>query len=161
MSAGFRRMAARLWPDSLFRRLGIILFAGLLAAHVLSFGLVALKVFGPSNELSDDYFMRYVATAVAILDRVKPEERPAWLDRLARTTYRYVVRDEGEIEAAPPKRRQESVERLRAMLGPGHDANSVLYLDALNRRRVGWLMHLKDGSPLVYFSGGYRRLAQS
>ena len=87
MSARFRRMAARLWPDSLFRRLAIILFAGLLAAHVLSFGLVALNFFGPSNESSDDYFMRSIATAVAILDRVKPEERPAWLDRLARPTY--------------------------------------------------------------------------
>jgi signal transduction histidine kinase len=149
MRARFRRLAARLWPDTLFRRLAIILFAGLLAAHVLSFGLVAVNVFGPSNDLSDDYFIRWVATAVAILDRVEPEERPAWLDRLARTTYRYVVRDEGEIEAAPPKRRRESVERLRAMLGPGHDANSVLYFDALNRRRVGWLMHLKDGSPLM------------
>ena len=51
MSAHFRRMAARLWPDSLFRRLAIILFAGLLAAHVLSFGLVALNVFGPSDEV--------------------------------------------------------------------------------------------------------------
>ena len=149
MSARFRRIAARLWPDTLFRRLAIILFAGLLAAHVLSFGLVAVNVFGPSNDLSDDYFIRWVATAVAILDRVEPEERPAWLDRLARTTYRYVVRDEGEIEAAPPKRRQESVERLRAMLGADHDANSVLYFDQLNRRRVGWLMHLKDGSPLM------------
>jgi signal transduction histidine kinase len=158
MSARFRRMAARLWPDSLFRRLAIILFVGLLAAHVLSFGLVAVNVFGPSKDLSDDYFIRWVATAVAILDRVKPDERPAWIDRLGRTTYRYVVRDEGEIEAAPPKRRQESVERLRAMLGPGHDANSVLYFDALNRRRVGWLMHLKDGSPLMIEFLGQRTI---
>jgi signal transduction histidine kinase len=151
-------MAARLWPDTLFRRLAIILFAGLLAAHVLSFGLVAVNVFGPSNDLSDDYFIRWVATAVAILDRVEPEERPAWLDRLARTTYRYVVRDGGEIEAAPPKRRQESVERLRAMLGVDHDANSVLYFDQLNRRRVGWLMHLKDGSPLMIEFLGQRTI---
>jgi signal transduction histidine kinase len=158
MRARFRRIAARLWPDTLFRRLAIILFAGLLAAHVLSFGLVAVNVFGPSNDLSDDYFIRWVATAVAILDRVEPEERPAWLDRLGRTTYRYVVRDEGEIEAAPPKRRQESVERLRAMLGPGHDANSVLYFDQLNRRRVGWLMHLKDGSPLMIEFLGQRTI---
>ena len=149
MSARFRHMAARLWPDSLFRRLAIILFAGLLAAHVLSFGLVALNVFGPSNESSDDYFMRWIATAVAILDRVKPEERPAWLDRLARPTYRYVLRDGGEIEAAPPKRRQENLARLRAMMGPGHDAKSVFYLDPLNQRRLGWLIHLKDGSPLM------------
>ena len=74
MSARFKRLAARVWPDSLFRRLWIILFAGLLAAHVLSFGLVALNVFLPSNEIGDDYFIRYIATAAAILDRVEPEE---------------------------------------------------------------------------------------
>ncbi len=149
MSARFRRMASRLWPDSLFRRLGIILFAGLLAAHVLSFSLVALNVFGLSREVGDDYFIRYIATAVAILDRVKPEERPAWLERLSRPTYRYVHSDGGAIEAAPPARRQESLTRLRAMLGPDHDANSVFYLDPLNRPRLGWLMRLKDGSPLM------------
>jgi Mg-chelatase subunit ChlI len=44
----------------------IILFAGLLAAHLLSFGLVALNVFGPSDEQSEDYFMRSVATEVAM-----------------------------------------------------------------------------------------------
>jgi signal transduction histidine kinase len=142
-------MAARLWPDSLFRRLAIILFAGLLATHVLSYSLVALNVFGFPKEVGDDYFIRYIATAVAMLDRVKPEERPAWLERLARPTYRYVLEDGGEIEAAPPKRRQESLARLRAMMGAGHDAKSVFYLDPLNRRRLGWLVHLKDGSPLM------------
>ena len=143
MSARFRRMAARLWPDSLFRRLGIILFAGLLAAHVLSFGLVALNVFGPSDELADDYFIRYIATAVAILDRVKPEERPAWLERLNRPTYRYVLGDGGEIGASPSKRRQENLASLRVMLGPDHDVNS------LSRPRWGFLIRLKDGSPLM------------
>jgi signal transduction histidine kinase len=149
MSARLTRLAARVWPDSLFRRLGIILFAGLLAAHVLSYGLVAFNVFGPSQESVNDYFIRYIATAVAILDRVKPEERPAWLDRLSRPTYRYVVRDGGEIEAAPPKGRQDGLARLRAMLGPGHTVVSVFYLDPLNQQRLGWLLHLKDGSPLM------------
>jgi signal transduction histidine kinase len=158
MSTGFRQMAARLWPDSLFRRLAVILFAGLLAAHVLSFGLVALNIFGPSNESSDDYFMRSIATAVAILDRVKPEERPAWLDRLARPAYRYVVREGGEIGAAPPKRRQENLARLRAMLGSDHDATTVFYLDPLNRQRLGWLIHLKDGSPLMLEFAAPRRV---
>jgi signal transduction histidine kinase len=149
MSTRFRHMAARIWPDTLFRRLGIILFAGLLAAHVLSFGLVALNVFGPSHELGDDYFIRYMATAVAILDRVEPEERPAWLDHLSRPTYRYVLGDGGEIEAAPPKRRAENLARLRAMLGEGHTANTVFYFDPPNRPRLDWLIHLKDGSPLT------------
>ena len=148
MSARLRHMAVRLWPDSLFRRLAIILFAGLLAAHVLSFGLVALNVFGPSNEISDDYFMRWVATAVAILDHVKPEERPAWLDRLARPTYRYVLKDGGEV--FEPLRRRGEIFRaaLRAELGPDHDMNYV-YFDPPKRSKIGMLIHLKDGSPLT------------
>ena len=148
MSARFRRMAARLWPDSLFRRLAIILFAGLLAAHVLSFGLVALNVFGPSNELSDDYFMRWVATAVAILDRVKPEERPAWLDRLARPTYRYVLKGGGEVYEPLRRRGEVFIAGLRAELGADHDANYV-YFDPPKRSKRGMLIHLKDGSPLT------------
>ncbi len=41
MSARLRRMAARLWPASLFGRLAIILFSGLVAAHVLAFVSIA------------------------------------------------------------------------------------------------------------------------
>jgi signal transduction histidine kinase len=155
MSARFRHMAARLWPDSLFRRLGIILFAGLLAAHVLSFGLVALNVFGPSKELSDEYFMRYVVTAVAILDRVKPEERPAWLDRLARPTYRYVLKGGGEVFEPLERRREVFMAGLRSELGAGHDANSV-YFDPPKRSKSGILIHLKDGSPLTIENLGRR-----
>ena len=154
MSARFRRLAARLWPDSLFRRLGIILFAGLLAAHVLSFGLVALNVFGPSKELSDEYFMRYIVTAVAILDRVKPEERPAWLDRLARPTYRYVLKGGGEV-FEPLERRRVFMAGLRSELGAGHDANFV-YFDPPKRSKSGILIHLKDGSPLTIEHFGRR-----
>jgi len=141
-------MAARLWPDSLFRRLAIILFAGLLAAHVLSFGLVALNVFRASDESSDDYFMRYVATAVAILDRVKPEERPAWLDRLARPTYRYVLGGGGEVYEPHTLRSEVFIAGLRTELGAGHDANNV-YLDPSTRSKTGMLIHLKDGSPVT------------
>jgi signal transduction histidine kinase len=148
MNVRFRHMAARVWPDSLFRRLAIILFAGLLAAHVLSFGLVALNVFGPSNELSDDYFTRWVATAVAILDRVKPEERPAWLDRLARPAYRYVIKDGGEVYQPLRSRGEVFIAGLRAELGADHDANDV-YLDPPKRSKRGMLIHLKDGSPLT------------
>jgi signal transduction histidine kinase len=148
MSARFRRMAARLWPDSLFRRLAIILFAGLLAAHLLSFGLVALNVFGPSDEQSDDYFMRSVATEVAILERVKPEERPAWLDRFAKSTYRYVLKGGGEAYEPLRPRGKVFLTALRAELGAGHDVNYV-YLDPPTRSKRGMLIHLKDGSPVT------------
>jgi len=141
-------MAARLWPDSLFGRLAMILFAGLVVAHVLAFVLIVLDRIAIEDELGTKFAAVDIAEAVAILDYIKPEERPAWLDRLARRDWRYVLRDGGEIEAEPPKRRQANIARLRALLGPAHDANFV-YFDPPKRLRRGILMHLKDGSPLT------------
>jgi signal transduction histidine kinase len=122
---------------------------------VLSFGLVALNVFGASKELSDEYFMGYIVTAVAILDRVKPEERPAWLDRLARPTYRYLLKGGGEVFEPPERRREVFMAGLRSELGAGHDANYV-YLDPPKRSKNGMLIHLKDGSPLTLEHFGRR-----
>jgi len=149
MSACFRRMAARLWPDSLFGRLAMILFSGLVAAHVLAFVLIALDRLAIEDELGNKFAAVDIADAVAILDYVKPEERPAWLDRLSRRHWRYVLGDGGEIEAQPSsKRLQANIARLRAVLGPAHDANFV-YFDPPTRLRRGILIHLKDGSPLM------------
>ena len=148
MSARFRRMAARLWPDSLFGRLAMILFSGLVAAHVLAFVLIVLDRIAIEDEWGSKFAAVDIADAVAILDYVKPEERPAWLDRLSRRHYRYVLRDGGELEAETPKRRQANIARLRAALGPGFDANFV-YFDPPKRSRRGILMHLKDGSPVT------------
>ncbi len=149
MSARFRRMAARLWPDSLFGRLGIILFSGLVAAHVLAFVLIVFDRMAIEDELGNTFAAVDIADAVAILDYVEPEERPAWLDRLSRRHWRYVLGDGGEIEAQPSsKRLQANIARLRAVLGPAHDANFV-YFDPPTRLRRGILIHLTDGSPLT------------
>jgi signal transduction histidine kinase len=148
-------MAARLWLASLFGRLAIILFSGLVAAHVLAFVLIVLDHMAIEDELGSKFAAADVADAVAILDYVAPEERPAWLDRLSRRHYRYFLRDGGELEAETPKRRQANIARLRALLGPGHNANFV-YFDPPMRSRRGLLMHLKDGSPLtleLYWQG--------
>jgi signal transduction histidine kinase len=148
MNARFRRIAARLWPGSLFGRLAIILFSGLVAAHVLAFVLIVLDRSAAVEDLSDKFTIVDIADSVAILDYVKPEERPAWLDRLARRDYRYVLADGGEIEAKPiSKRRQLNIEGLRAALGAGHDANFFTFGSKLPRRAV--LIHLKDGTPLT------------
>jgi signal transduction histidine kinase len=164
VSARFRRLAASLWPDSLFGRLALILFSGLVAAHVLAFGLIVLDRIAIADDLSDKFGVGDVADSVAILDYVKPEERPAWLDRLARYNYRYVLGDlGGEPEAEPSfkwlvvdfdhlvgraQRRHQNIARLRARLGPGLDANFV-YFDPPKQSQRGILMHLKDGSPVT------------
>jgi hypothetical protein len=141
-------MAARLWPDSLFGRLAIILFSGLVVAHVLAFVLIALDRIAIEDELGSKYAAADIAEAVAFLDYLKPEERPAWLDRLSRRHWRYILSDEGELEAETPKRRQANIARLRAALGPDHDANFV-HFDPPQRLRRGIRMHLKDGSPVT------------
>jgi len=148
MSACFRPVAWRLWPDSLFGRLAMILFSGLVVAHVLAFVLIALDRIAIEDELGSKYAAADIAEAVAFLDYLKPEERPAWLDRLSRRHWRYILSDEGELEAETPKRRQANIARLRAALGPDHDANFV-YFDPPQRLRRGIRMHLKDGSPVT------------
>jgi signal transduction histidine kinase len=149
MSVRFRRIAARLWPDSLFGRLAMILFSGLVAAHVLAFVLIALDRIAIADDLGDKFGNLDIADSIGILDYVKPEERPAWLDRLARRDYRYALKEEGERAAEPSsKRREANIAHLREMLGPGFDANFV-YLDPPERLRRGVLIHLKDGSPLT------------
>jgi signal transduction histidine kinase len=148
MSARFRRMAGRLWPDTLFGRLAIILFSGLVAAHALAFVLIALDRLAIEDELGNKFAAVDVADAVAILDYIAPEERPAWLDRISRLNWRYALGDEGEIAHPSSRRLQANIARLRVALGPDHDANFV-YFDPPAQLRRGIRIHLKDGSPLT------------
>src|SRR5262249_61389409 len=115
---------------------------------VLAFVLIVLDRIALEDELGSKYAAVDIAKAVAILDYLKPQERPAWLDRLSRSNYRYVLRDEGELEADTPTWRQANIARLRAGLGPAYDANFV-HFDPPQRAQRGILMHLKDGSPLT------------
>ena len=148
MSAGFRRMAARLWPGSLFGRLAMILFSGLVAAHVLAFALIVLDRIAIEDELGNKFAAVDIADAVAILDYIAPEERPAWLDRISRLNWRYALGDEGEIAHPSSRRLRANIARLRVALGPDHDANFV-YFDPPAQLRRGIRIHLKDGSPLT------------
>ena len=148
MSARFRRITACLWPDSLFGRLAIILFSGLVVAHVMAFVLIAFDRLAIEDERGSKFAAGDIADAVAILDYVAPEERPAWLDRISRLHWRYVLGDEGEIAHPSSRRLQANIARLRAALGPGHSANFV-YFDPPTQLRRGIRIHLQDGSPLT------------
>jgi signal transduction histidine kinase len=147
MSGGFRRLVARLWPDSLFGRLAMILFSGLVAAHVLSYGLIVLDR-SIADGSSVDYFVRDVTNSVAILDRVRAEERPAWLDRLDRPDYRYVLggRRTEPLEHVTP-RGKRIIAALTAELGADHDVHWA-YLDPPKPLPTCLCIRLNDGSLL-------------
>ena len=114
---------------------------------MLAFVLIALDRIAIEDELGSKYAAADIAEAVAFLYYLKPEERPAWLDRLSRRHWRYILSDEGELEAETPKRRQANIARLRAALGPDHDANFV-HFDPPQRLRRGIRM-LKTASTIL------------
>jgi len=89
----------RLWPGSLFGRVALIVCCGLVVVHMLTL-LIILRERGDQGlTMMTAYLGRDVAASVAILDRVPPAEREAWLPRMARQNYHYTL---GEAPAGPP-----------------------------------------------------------
>lgn len=76
------------WPRTLFGRLALILFTGLVAAQALTFGLVLAERGQAMRGTMVSYLAADVASSVAMLNRLPPEERAAWLPRLQRANYR-------------------------------------------------------------------------
>ncbi|MGE8325531.1 sensor histidine kinase [Pseudomonas urmiensis] len=89
------------WPRTLASRLALIFFTGLVLAYGLSFGLQAYERYISSRSMMLSNLELDVATSVAILDRLPAAERPAWLPRLERRTYRYRL-DSGQTGSAMP-----------------------------------------------------------
>jgi signal transduction histidine kinase len=79
------------WPRSLFGRVALVVLAGLALAHGLTFWALLRERGEFSQEMMLAYLGRDVGSAVAILERVPPAERPAWLPRLARRNYSYAL----------------------------------------------------------------------
>jgi len=76
-------------PRSMRWRLFFILFAGLTAAHGLSFGALFLERYMSAEALMLGNLEKDVGTSIAVLDRLPPAERPQWLTILDRRNYRY------------------------------------------------------------------------
>ncbi|HEK1690995.1 TPA: HAMP domain-containing histidine kinase [Pseudomonas putida] len=89
------------WPRTLASRLALIFITGLVLAYGLSFSLQAYERYISSRSMMLSNLEQDVATSVAILDRLPAAERPAWLPRLERRTYRYQL-DAGITGAAMP-----------------------------------------------------------
>lgn len=78
-------------PRSIAARLTLILFAGLLLAHGLSFALLFYERYVSARSMMLGNMEQDVAISVALLDRLPPAERRQWAPRLERRTYRYLL----------------------------------------------------------------------
>jgi signal transduction histidine kinase len=135
------------WPRTLFARITLILCIGMVTAQGLSFWLTMTERNQATTTLMMGYIEREVASSIALLDRLPPAERAAWLPRLARRSYDFVLgpgMDGGPLDAVLSERVARSIAdgigtryALTANAVPGHAERLQVHLQ------------LSDGSPLT------------
>jgi signal transduction histidine kinase len=79
------------WPRTLGSRLFLILLGGLTVAYGLAFGAVFMERYLTARAVMLGTLESDVATSIAVLDRLPANERPDWVSRLDRGTYRFVL----------------------------------------------------------------------
>ncbi|MDB5851541.1 MAG: sensor histidine kinase [Rhodoferax sp.] len=135
------------WPGSLFARLMLILFIGILAAQGMSYLLVMYERGLVGRNLMLDNLERDVAASIAILDRVPAGERPAWLPLLDRNNYRYQL-DTGVAAQAPGN---EISDRVGTAIVNAVGTRYAVTVHALpdDPKHVQVHLALGDGAPLT------------
>ncbi|MCM5681422.1 ATP-binding protein [Schlegelella sp. S2-27] len=127
---------------SLFARVVAILLAGLAAAYGLSYWAVQQEKRHLVDSMMSGYVARDVASSLAILERVPADERSAWLQRLARPNYRWV------LGAPAPSGAPQARTALTADIASTVGADRVQAVETLPGG--GWAMALRlaDGSAV-------------
>jgi signal transduction histidine kinase len=134
-------------PGSLRARLLLILGAGLLLAHALSFALLLHERTDATGSMMLRNLYEDVPVSVALLERLPATQRSAWIPRLERRTYRYLLRP---ARAGTPLTR----ERAKRVTGLIDEALEQRY--ELRPRAVSSMpevyeveLTLHDGQPLT------------
>jgi signal transduction histidine kinase len=139
--------ASRWLPRSMASRLYLIILAGLMLAQGLSLALTLYERYETTTAAMLNTVEHDVATSVAVLDRLPAAERPAWLGRLQRDNYRYLL---GAGEQGFPlisERSHEVVRRIANEVGPAYHVTA----QAISRQPERYQVHftLSDGSALT------------
>ncbi|CAG4893275.1 sensor histidine kinase [Paraburkholderia gardini] len=135
------------WPRTLFARLTLILFLGLLLAQTLSFSLTLHERDDAFSTMMTGYVDREVSISVAFLDHLPAGERAQWLPRLARRSYSFILGP--GVTGSPPESRLSTA--AAAAFTRGLDRHYALTVNAVPDRQEHLQVHLRlsDGSPLT------------
>lgn len=138
----------RWFPRTMAARLSLILFGGLLAAHVLSFGFLFYERAEAASSMLMTNVEHDVGVAVDMLDRLPPAERAGALPILHRRTIRYLL-GPGEAVGPPPSSplAREMNRRIARALGPGRPVSANVVSDDPERFEIH--VSLRDGTPLT------------
>jgi len=140
-------MTRRWLPGSMASRLYLIIFAGLMLAHGLSFGLLFMERYQSSTAVMFNTLEHDVGTSVAILDRLPAAERPAWLHRVERDNYHYILGSGQPGNPAMSDRARTVVQLITKEVGPGYQVHAETVSLKPERYQVHFTLH--DGSPLT------------
>jgi signal transduction histidine kinase len=139
----------RPWPKSLFGRIALILFSGLAAAHVLTFGLLVYDRAQAVSAMMVAYLAKDMASSLAILERVPAEERETWLPKIDRKHYRYRL----ALPPADASPASAAAQRIAATiareLGPRIPVTALTTRQATDPLDFELVLKLDDGTPLT------------
>jgi signal transduction histidine kinase len=135
------------WPRTLASQLSLIFLVSLVLAHGLSFSLQFYERYESAKSTMLGNLESDVSTSVAILDRLPPAERAAWLPRLERQNYRYLLGDGEAGVPIDPKRVPIAVRSIDDAIGQDY---AVTYTNVPGPK-PHFQGHLKlaDGAPVV------------
>jgi len=135
------------WPRSLYARLALILFAGLALAQGVSVALTFTERDQATTQLMMGYVESEVASSVALLDLLPADERPAWLPRLARRSYQFIL---GPGQTAGTMPDEKLAAQIAASIAQGIGRSYPLTVNGLGEgERMQVHLRLSDGSPLT------------
>ncbi|OAP46006.1 ATPase [Sinorhizobium americanum] len=137
----------RLWPRTLRARLFIILLAGLAIAHAMSFAVLFSERYVAARSVMFNTLENDVATSIAILDRLPAAERAAWLDQLARGSYRFVLGPGISGDTVLEPNDAEVAAKIQAAIGAKYPTK-VESIPGPTRHLQAHL-RLSDGEPLT------------
>ncbi len=135
------------WPSTLRSRFFLILLAGLAIAYGLSFSILFLERYMSAKSVMLGTLESDLATSIAVIDRLPADERPQWLDRLSRGSYRLVLGP--GLPGVPDMSGRGAEIAARIEEAAGH--KFPLKVEAIpgDGGRLQGHLTLSDGSPLT------------
>ncbi|GGI53948.1 ATP-binding protein [Oxalicibacterium solurbis] len=135
------------WPRTLFTRVTLIFFVGLALAQGLTYWLIMHERTEATTKLMLGYLEQDVASSVALLDRLPANERAAWLPRLERRTYSFMLEPGLQGRKPDTKLSRRIADSFLEAIGSHYEVQAYAVPGA--RERVQAQLKLSDGTPLT------------
>ncbi|MFJ2487635.1 sensor histidine kinase [Pseudomonas sp. NPDC087639] len=135
------------WPRTLASRVSLIFLVGLILAQALSFGAQYYERYQSAKDTMLGNLETDVSTSIAILDRLPSEERPAWLKRLARKNYGYLLSEGDRGTPIKPADVPVAVTSITEAIGEKYP---LTFTDIPGpKKHFQGHLRLSDGSPVT------------